>query len=162
VLRNRILILLAMAMAAYAEPATAQAWERDSRAGTISRSANIEGLGGRYRSARAELTLTCNRAGGAHVAMVLYSGPADVLPAGMAKVDNGPIRTITVETRTDAQGSITVALLERAAVRQAMRAGLRLTVAVDNPSLAQAVAMRVSLVGFTRQEERVCQGRQVA
>jgi len=80
----------------------------------------------------------------------------------MAKVDNGPIRTITVETRTDAQGSITVALLERAAVRQAMRAGLRLTVAVDNPSLAQAVAMRVSLVGFTRQEERVCQGRQVA
>ena len=151
-----------MALVVYAEPVTAQAWERDSQAGTISRSANIEGLERRLGSARAELTLTCNRAGRAVVSMVLYGGPADVLPAGMAKVDNGPIRAITVETRTDALGSITIALLERATLRQAMRAGLRLTVAVDSPSMREAVAMRVSLAGFTRQEGRVCEGRRVA
>jgi len=88
--------------------------------------------------------------------MILYHDPADVLPGGMAIVDNGSMRAVTVETRTDALGSITVALLGRSALRQAMRAGLRLTVAVDSPGLREAVAMRVSLAGFTRQEERVC------
>ena len=158
--RNRILtflaLALALALAPYAQPATAQDWERHARAGTISRSATVEGLEGRYRSARAELTLTCSRAGRARVAMILYHGPVDILPAGMAIVDNGPMRAVTVETRTDALGSITVALLEPSALRQAMRAGLRLTVAVDSPGLREAVAMRVSLAGFTRHEETVC------
>ena len=142
-------------------PVAGQEWVRDARAGTVTRAGTIEGLGSRYRSARAELMLRCRNGRTVDVAMVLYGGPAQSMPAGLARVDNGSARTVNVETRTYPDEAVTIALVsplvpDGGALRRAMREGLSLRVAVDFPELAEAVLFRASLRGFTAQERRAC------
>lgn len=142
-------------------PVAGQAWVRDARAGTVSRAATIEALGSRYRSAWAELMLRCRTGRTVDVAMVLHGGPVESMPAGLARVDNGPSRTVNVETRTYPDEAVTIALVsplvpDGGALRSAMREGLWLRVAVDFPELPEAVLFRASLQGFTAQERRAC------
>ena len=162
-MKRLTLTAIMMAVAVFwSPPVGAQGWVRDASAGTVSRAATIEGLvGSRYRSGRAELMLRCRGGRTVDVAMVLYGGPVDSMPAGLARVDDGPSRTVNVETRKYPDEAVTIALVssvvpDGGALRRALREGVLLRVAVDFPELPEAVLFRASLRGFTAQERRTC------
>lgn len=157
-------VVLAVAATLWPQPAAGQGWVRDPFSGTVGRPATIEGLGSRYRGARAELTLGCGGGRAVNVSMVLYGGPARSMPVGFARVDNAPptaIRPVATQTFPEDPEPITIAVVspvnsDGGALRRALRAGLRLRVAVDFPELPEAVLFYADLRGFTAQERRAC------